>query len=151
MVSAFRTIYRYYIALYLVAVILAFFLAGLGAFGVASEVEDGATVDEEFVTDEFSAHGGIGFFLGPGALLLVLIALGARLGRNRVLLSLAVLGLWFLQELLAGFGYEAPAVGALHPVNGIAILALVAYLAHGAWRRWTDLGQPAGTPRSEQV
>src|SRR5688572_29896878 len=148
--GAMRTILRYYAALYFLALIVQFFFAGLGAFGVVGEAGEG-TVDEDFVDDEFGAHGALGFFLGPGALLLVLLALGARLGRNRVLLCLAMLVLWFVQEVLAGAGEDAKVVGALHPVNALIMLGLAAYLAHGAWRRWTDLGEPVGTPRKERV
>ena len=148
--GAMRMVFRYYAALYLLALIVQFFFAGLGAFGVVGEAADG-TVDEDFVDDEFGPHGALGFFLGPGALLLFLLALGARLGRNRVLLSLAMVVLWFIQALLAGVGSDTKAVGALHPVNGLLMLSLSAYLAHGAWRRWTDLGEPVGTPRTERV
>jgi len=55
------------------------------------------------------------------------------------------LGLWLLQEVLAGAGEETAIVGALHPVNALVILGLVIYLAHAAWRRWTDLGPPVRT------
>ena len=144
--AALRSVYRYLIAIYLLAVIVQFFLAGLGAFGVVSEAADG-TVDQDLVDDKFGPHGALGFFLGPGALLLVLVALGARLGKNRVLLTVGLLALGFLQEILAGFGEDAPGVGALHAVNAVAILGLTAYLAQGAWRRWTDLGAPSAADR----
>jgi hypothetical protein len=148
--AALRTIFRYYAALYFLAIIVEFFFAGLGAFSVIGEASEG-TVDEDFVDDKFSPHGGLGFFLGPGALLLFLFALGARLGRNRVLLSLAMLGLWLLQEILAGVGEDASAVGALHPVNALVMLTLSAYLALGAWRRWTDLGESTGSGSAERM
>lgn len=148
--GALRSIFRYYAALYFVAVIVQFFLAGFGAFGVVGEAAD-TSVTEEVLEDKFELHGALGFFLGPGALLLFLLALGARLGRNRVLLSLLMVVLWFLQEVLAGIGGDSAVVGGLHPVNAIVMLTLAGYLAHGAWRRWTDLGEPVGEPRAERV
>ena len=146
--AAFRTIFRYYAALYFIAVVVQIFFAGVGAFGVVGAAEDGV-VDTDKVDDEFGPHGALGFFLGPGALLLFLLALAARLGRTRVLLSLLMVGLWLLQEILAGAGEDSKVVGGLHPVNGLAILALAGYLAWGAWRGWTDLGEPRGAPSVE--
>jgi hypothetical protein len=149
-VGTLRTIFRYYAALYFIAVVVQIFFAGVGAFGVAGAADDGS-VNSDQVEDEFGPHGALGFFLGPGALLLFLLALGARLGRNRVLLSLLMVGLWLLQEILAGAGTDVKGIGGLHPVNGVVMLALAGYLAHGAWRRWTDLGEPVGTPQPERV
>jgi hypothetical protein len=144
--GALRTVYRYWALILFLAVIVQIFLAGLGAFAVAGEADDGATVDEDLVDDKFGPHGALGFFIGPGALLLFLIALGARLGRNRVLLSLGVLALWFLQEILAGAGTDVSFVGGLHAANALVILGLTGYLAERSWRKWTDLGRPAETP-----
>jgi hypothetical protein len=139
--GALRTVYRYWIVILALWVVVLVFLAGYGIFDTVGAAEDG-TADSEQIEDAFSAHGGLGFFFGPASLLLFLFSLGARLGRNRVLLSLAVFLLWFLQEFLAAAGEDAPFVGALHPVNALVMLGLVGYLAYGAWRRWTDLGEP---------
>src|SRR5262245_44505831 len=145
-----RAVYRYYVALYLIAIVVQFFFAGIGAFGVVGAADEGG-VDTDKVDDEFGPHGALGFFLGPGALLLFLLALGARLGRNRVLLSLLMLALWFVQEILAGGGEDSKGVGALHPVNGLAMLVLAAYLTWGAWRGWTDVAEPVGAPSPERT
>jgi hypothetical protein len=142
--GALRSVYRYWIVILALWVVVLVFLGGYGIFDTVDAATEGVA-DEEQVDDAFGLHGGLGFFFGPASLLLFLFALGARLGRNRVLLSLAVLGLWFVQEILAGAGESAPIVGALHPVNALVILSLVLYLAYGAWRRWTDLGEPLRT------
>ena len=142
MTGALRAVYRYWALILFLAVIVQIFLAGFGAFGVVGEADDG-TVDEDVVDDKFGPHGALGFFIGPGALLLFLVALGGRLGRNRVLLSLGVLALWFLQEILAGAGTDVSFVGGLHAANALLILGLTGYLAERSWRRWTDLGAPA--------
>jgi hypothetical protein len=140
--GALRTVYRYWILLLALWIVVLVFLAGYGIFDTTGAAADG-TANEDQVEDAFSAHGGFGFFFGPASLLLFLFSLGARLGRNRVLLSLAVLVLWFVQEVLAGAGEDAPFVGALHPVNALVMLGLVGWLAYGSWRKWTDLGEPA--------
>jgi hypothetical protein len=139
--GALRAVYRYALPIFFLALVVQVFLAGLGAFGVAEEAAAGS-VDEEGVDDEFVAHAVLGFLLLLASILLFLIALGARLGRNRVLLTLALPVLLFVQLILGGGGQEAPVVGALHPVNALVILGLTGYLAYGAWRRWTDLGAP---------
>jgi hypothetical protein len=148
--AALRMIYRYWVAILLVGVIVQFFLAGLGVFDVIGAADETAQ-DSEAIEDAFSPHGALGFFLFLGGVLLFLLSLGARLGRNRILLSLAVPLLIIVQGFLAGGGEEAAAIGGLHPVNGLIILGLVGYLTHGAWRRWTDLGEPVGEPQRERV
>ena len=148
--GALRMIYRYWAAILLLGVIVQFFLAGLGVFDVLGSADETAQ-SAEAIEDSFEPHSGLGFFLLLGGLLLFLLSLGARLGRNRILLSLAVPVLIFLQSLLAGGGEEAAAVGGLHPVNGLIILGLLGYLVHGAFRRWTDLGEPVGEPQRERV
>jgi hypothetical protein len=148
--AALRMVYRYWVAILLVGVIVQFFLAGLGVFDVIGAADETAQ-DSEAIEDAFSPHGALGFFLFLGGVLLFLLSLGARLGRNRILLSLAVPLLIIVQGFLAGGGEEAAAIGGLHPVNGLIILGLVGYLTHGSWRRWTDLGEPVGEPQRERV
>jgi hypothetical protein len=143
--AAVRMIYRYWVAILFLGIIVQFFLAGLGVFDVIGAADETAQ-DTEAIEDAFSPHGALGFFLFLGGVLLFLLSLGARLGRNRVLLSLAVPLLIVVQGFLAGGGEEAAAIGGLHPVNGLIILGLVGYLAYGAWRGWTDLERGAEEP-----
>jgi hypothetical protein len=150
MTGALRAVYRYLIALFFVALVLQVFFAGLGIFGALEDIAAGA-IDEEGWDDELELHAGFGHILWLVSILIFLISLGARLGRNRVLLTLALPVLIFVQILLAAAGEDAPVVGALHPVNALVILGLAGYLAHGSWRRWTDLGEPVGSPREERV
>ena len=145
MTGTLRAIYRYSTVILVAAVIVQIFLAGLGVFGVVSEAAEGETaVTQDAIEDEFEAHAILGSLLLLGGLLLFLISLGARLGRNRVLLSLAVPLLVFLQIILAGVGEDSSVIGALHLVNALVILGLLGWLAYGAWRRWTDLGAAGG-------
>lgn len=148
--GALRMIYRYWVAILLLGVIVQFFLAGLGVFDVLGNADETAQ-SSEAIEDSFEPHSALGFFLFIGGVVLFLLSLVARLGRNRILLSLAVPLLIILQSFLAGGGEEAAAIGGLHPVNGLVILGLLGYLVHGAFRRWTDLGEPVGTPERERV
>ena len=141
MTDTLRTIYRYWAAILLAAVIVQIFLAGLGVFGVVSEAAEGeSTVSQDTIEDEFTPHAVLGSLILLGGLLLFLISLGARLGRDRVLWSLGVPVLVFLQIILAGVGEDSKVIGALHVVNALVILGLLGWLAYGAFRRWTDVG-----------
>lgn len=149
--GALRMIYRYWAAILLLWAVVMFFLAGLGAFDVVGSAPDAAQSEDD-VSDAFEPHAGAGFLMFFAGILLFLLALAARLGRNRVLLSLAVPALIVLQSFLAEGGRSGTAaIGGLHPVNGLIILGLLGYLVHGAFRRWTDLGEPVGDPRRERV
>src|SRR6266498_2197530 len=45
-----------------------------------------------------------------------------------------VFGLLIVQVLLAWIGFGVPAVGALHPINALAIFAFTGYLVGTEWR-----------------
>ena len=131
--SALRTVYRYWMSLLALAVVVQIGLAGYGAFNAAEKVSDNP-INEEMFEDGFGAHGALGFFILVGVLLAVIIALLARPGKRPVWLTVVALGLMILQFVLAGIGTDAPAIGALHPVNAVVILALLGSLAAGEWR-----------------
>ncbi len=88
--------------------IVAFFLAGLGAFG-----------------EGFDAHRGSGSLVILLSLIVLVLAFVGR--REAVVQSAVLLGLAILQMLLAILGSEVSSFfGALHPINGLLIL----FVAH---------------------
>ena len=120
-----RALLKYFVTLYVVAVIVQIFLAGEGIFGGREEpIEDAAILDP---------HRGLGFILAmPGALLLLIVALLAWLPNTRLRwISVALPFLLFLQLILAVAGRWG---GAFHPLNAILVLALLGYLARQLWR-----------------
>jgi len=121
--------YRYLLLVYVAAVVVQFFLAGAGVFRAKPKGNE-----HLFESATFDAHRGLGWILQLGALLLLLLALLAWTGRRRVIGSAVLFVLLIVQGVLAGAGDSAPWVAALHPVNGLLILGLVAFLAHDAWR-----------------
>jgi heme A synthase len=132
--NALRTIYRWWLAILLVGVLVQIAFAGYGAFYAADKV-DSAPIDEDTFGDGFGLHSGFGYLVLLGGLLLVILALLARPGKRRVWHSVGILGLLILQVLLAWFGYEVPAVfGALHPLNAFLILGAVGSLTAMEWR-----------------
>lgn len=102
------------------AAVLQFFLAGLGVFEAA----------------DFGPHAIIGLLLVPISLLFLILAgitsATGSISRGRVGLAALLFGLMFLQAVLViAFSESAPAIAALHPVNGLLILVVAFTLAHG--------------------
>lgn len=125
-----RAIFRYWLWLLLALVLLQIAFAGFGAFDVVEKAaSEGASVDEESIDDSWGLHIGFGYLVLLGSLIAFVLALVARVGRQRVLHSLGIFGLVIVQILLAWFGSEVPLIGALHPLNAFLILGAVATLA----------------------
>jgi len=132
-----RAVLKYFIPLYLVAVIVQVFLAGEGIFGA-----DGSPTDED--TKSLDPHRGLGFFLTmPFALLLLIVALLAWLPNKRDRwLTIALPFILFIQMILAGAGRWG---GAFHPLNAFLILAIMGYLTRQLWRPRADVEPAAVT------
>jgi uncharacterized membrane protein len=131
--SAFRTIYRYWISILVAAVVAQIAFAGYGAFYAVEKVSD-ASSDEDTVEEGFGLHIGVGYLILLGVALAVILALLARPGKRTVLLTVGALVLMIVQIALAQIGEDVPAVGALHPVNAFVILGLLGSLAAQEWR-----------------
>ena len=99
--------------------ILQFLLAGYAVFDDSS----------------FDAHAGVGTVITVIALIVLILAFVGR--REAVPASALLFGLMVLQNILGAVGDSAPALGALHPVNGLLILG--AAMAAAA-------GRPIGRP-----
>ncbi len=115
--------------LFLIGVVLQYFLAGLGVFGAAS----------------FGPHATVGTLLLIVSLILLILAvlslLTGALSRREAALAALLFALMVLQWLLVEvFPGRVPALAALHPVNGLIVLALAYALAAGRRRP-----QPAET------
>jgi hypothetical protein len=133
--KVFQAIYRVWVTILTAAVVLQIFFAGYGAFDTVDKVSsDGATVDEDSLETSFGAHIGLGYLIFLGTLVLLLLSFGAR-GRQRILRSLAVVGLLVLQILLAWFGEVVPYVfGGLHPLNAFIILGFLGSITYREWK-----------------
>jgi hypothetical protein len=138
-----EAVYRVWAAIVVAAVVVQIGLAGYGAFYTANKVED-APVNQSIFDDGWDLHLGVGYLVLLSGLVLVLIALLARVGRQRVLRALGLFGLLILQVLLAWFGYEVPVIGILHPINAFLILGLSGTIAAQAWRGQTRMERVAG-------
>jgi hypothetical protein len=122
-------VYRVLIALIAAACVLQIFLAGRGVFGIHGT----ASLDDQ---KSLNAHRDLGEIIGLGTILAFLLAL---------LMWNTGLIIWtFVLALLAEIVQHAtalpkhPWVAGIHPVSGVAILGISAYLAHSAWARRED-------------
>lgn len=122
--------YRWLTALFAVAVVVEFFLAGSGIFGQKVNV---ALRDQK----SLDPHRAFGYALIIGALVLLVFCLVWWSERIWLLATFLLFVLTIVQSVLAHAGEHHRWVGALHPVNAIAVLGLSAFLAHRAW--WRDL------------
>lgn len=99
----------------LAAVIAQFFLAGLGVFAGGSN---------------FDLHRDVGYTLSFVMLFGLLVAFAARLSWRIIGLTALLPLLVVLQSVFIVFWHDgAPAVAALHVVNGLAIFSLAGFLA----------------------
>lgn len=126
-VNSVRLAYRIVAGLFPLACILAFFLAGAGAFGA---------------TTSYSAHRAIGSLVLALALLALVLAIVSRLDSQTTLLALALFVLALVQFALARIG-GVPWLEALHPVNGLLVLGLGLFLGHRAWAKSSRRPAPA--------
>ena len=108
-----RILYFGLAALYLAAVIVQFFLAGLGVFQAT----------------DYDPHSVLGFIIGIASLALLVVGLMARLPRVMLGLTVLLVGLNVLQFILPNI--DTGEIAALHPVNGVAIV----FLAHVLMQR----------------
>ena len=133
--KAFRAIYRFWVSLMTLAVVVQIGFAGYGAFDTAHNVDgSGKTIDEDSFNDSFGPHIGLGYIIFLGAIVLLLLSFGAR-GKQRILRSLAALVLVMIQIVLAWAGGSAPyAAGALHPINAFIILGLLGSTTYWEWK-----------------
>ena len=155
MTNALRAVYRYWIGLLFLAVIVQVAAAAYGAFYSADKLnaqsgsDEQKTISEEVFDHGFNVHNGLGYFIFLAAVLFFLIALGARVGRPRIWWCLAVPILVAVQIVLAWASENTHGVGILHGINALVIFGFTGSLAAVAWR--TPMAReaapaPAGAP-----
>jgi hypothetical protein len=131
--KVFRAMYRFWVSLLTLAVVLQIGFAGYGAFDTADKV-DGGTVDQDSFEDSFGPHIGLGYLIFLGTIVLLLLSFGAR-GKQRIFRSVGALVLVMIQILLAWSGGSVPYIfGALHPINAFIILGFLGSMAYREWK-----------------
>jgi Family of unknown function (DUF6220) len=125
-----QTGYRWLLLAFLVLGAVQIFLAGLGAFRIDNLGVSGDTA--------FAPHRAVGFAMAGVALLILVLALIARPGVRAVGGSVVLFLLVALvQSLLAGLADNTVWFGGLHALDGLAILAIAAFLYLAARRQYS--------------
>src|SRR5262249_2237686 len=121
-------------------------LVGVGAFHATHKTDDmfgGKTVPpcdsacaksfNDSVGNWFGPHVAFGYLL---VLSIILYAVFSLFTRDRRLMKIGgiAVGLFILQVLLAWLGDGVPALGWLHPLNALVILAYTGRNAYAAWQ-----------------
>jgi hypothetical protein len=110
-----RTGYRWLLLVFLLAVAVQIFLAGLGVFSFGNGDRAGGD-------HAFSAHQGLGFALAGMSILILVLAIAARAGRLALWLAGAlVVQTCLLQSLLDGLADNTAVFGGLHALDGLLI------------------------------
>jgi hypothetical protein len=132
MVRALRTAYRYFAALLFLAVLVQIGAAGYGAFYAADKSDPGPMTEHQF-DHGFDFHGGFGYIIFYGTILLLLLAIASRLDRRSGGMAFVLVLLTIGQIALALGGESAPVVGIFHPLVAFLILGLSGRIAFEAW------------------
>src|ERR1700761_7125388 len=107
--------YRWLLLVFLLAVAVQIFLAGLGVFSYGDGDRSGGD-------HAFSAHQGLGFAIAGVSILLLVLAIAARAGRLALWLAAAlVVQTCLLQSLLDSLGDDSAVFGGLHALDGLLI------------------------------
>lgn len=127
-------VYRFWVSLLALAVLVQIGLAGVGAFHAASKLDkDTKTMTGKSFSHWFGPHIALGYLIFLGTIVLLLISLigyRARWKRSGLIVLLLV-----AQILFAWFGGAANgALGFLHPLNALLIAAVVGRTAYEEWR-----------------
>jgi hypothetical protein len=133
MTNAIRTLYRYWSALLLAAVLTQVGLAGYGAFAADHKADDNGSVSHHLFDHGFAPHVGLGYVIFLGTIVLLLLSLLGRSGRTVVLRSLGLALLVLLAIVLAIAGGDHPIVGIFHPVVAFGVVGLAGLVARTAW------------------
>ena len=99
---------------------------------------------------DFSAHIGVGYAV-PGllALIVVLTAVVARLGRNQIARSVGLLVLYVIQTSLPYAKASSPIIAALHPANAFLLFLGAIWVARRSTR--SEPPPPAAAPEPEST
>jgi hypothetical protein len=110
-------------ALFVLGVVVNFFLAGLGTFGMKGRIDD------DKATASFDPHRIVGSVLSLLSLLILIAVAVSRPTSRALKLAGGLFVLMVLQNVLAGAGTSVHLLGALHALNGLLILGVGGLLA----------------------
>lgn len=107
--------------LYFVGIVIQVFFAGAGLFELT----------------DWTVHVALGWGLGSAPVLLLVLAIAARVDRRTALLTAGLTVAAIIQPELAAARNEAPVLAALHPVNALLVF----------WLAWLVAGRATASVR----
>ena len=110
--------------LFVAALVVQVFLAGIGVFDRAGS---------------FATHRDVGYMLSLIPIVLAVLALLGGLDRRLALLAGIQFLLFILQSVFVLQRESNPMIAALHPVNGFLILLLAIVIARASWQARTEV------------
>lgn len=119
MVFGARYLYLALVWVYLAAILFQVFLAGIALFGAEHD---------------FEPHRGLGYLLHLVPILLVIVAVVAKVGAPLIWWTVALLVVQGVQPLLPMLRADLPWAAALHPVLALVIFWLGLTIGPQAWR-----------------
>ncbi len=129
-----RLVYKLWMSLIAVAVVVQIGAAGYGAFHDSNHLKDeGDVFTHKGFEDGWDFHGGLGWLIVYAILIALVLALLARVGRPRIWFQLGLAVAGVLQIVFALAGEDHPWVGILHPLNAFIILGLAGQIAAREW------------------
>ncbi len=129
--SALRTALALVAMAFAACIVVQVFLAGLGVF-------DGPAA--------FITHRNFGYLIGWLTVVMLILAVAGRTGRRLIGLAALTLVQMALQSVFVLLREDAPAVAALHPVNGVLLLLVTVVIARSAW-----IGRSLASPVAEPM
>ena len=139
-----KVVFRWWAIVVFAAVLLQIAFAGYGAFYVVDKADDASkTLTNDQVDHGFNPHSAFGYLVILLGIILVPLAFGARVDRNRKQLSIIIAVLLVIQFFLAVLGWTWAPLGFLHPLNALAIAAVTGVLARIEWRGGATTVAPA--------
>ena len=105
---------------------------------------------------DFSSHRDFGYTIGLVQLVVILLALVARMPRREIGIALGILGLYIVQTVLPSARGSSPFIAALHPLNAMILFTLSIWYARRAWRaameaRSSAIVGPSAEPSTARV
>jgi hypothetical protein len=111
-----RTLFAAAAWLYLAGVVIQVFFAGASLFGLT----------------DWTVHAGLGWGLGSAPIILLVLALGARVDRRTAWLTAGLAIAALIQPELALARHDSPVLAAFHPVNALLVFWLAWVVASRA-------------------
>jgi len=106
---------------WVVAIIVQVFLAGQAIANLGGN-------------NDFSTHANFGYTIGIIQLVVLILAIVARLPRRDIGIAAGILVLYIVQTLLPPLKGVSPLIAALHPLNAMVLFTLSVWYARHAWR-----------------